>query len=374
MLAVQLSNGDINIWIRCCYYNHQIGNLQQAEYCITRALKLQKKNVYILYIRGNLNEEMGNLYKAGKIYETLLSYHSNAEILVHTAKLYEKLDNCEKSMQLLEMYYDKVNKKTQCLILLYDYYIKKEQFVRGVKLYNSIIIKNNDDYNNSILQVKRLFCFVYISLTNKDNAEYCNELNVNDSQCYVKEIIENFISIVNIDYDIESVIENLHMLFYILQSIQQISLFIDIYDEIKKHLDETFNDNDNMNLNAFDPDIFAKIGEYFYKSEDYNKSITYYTKSLSLKNDDLIRVRLSEAYGKIGELSKALDVLISNKDNTNGDNDININTKEQNVSNDHNEQLSNYQSEDNDNNNAYDNDDLNSNTYIKDIISNELHE
>lgn len=381
MLAAQLSNGDINIWIRCCYYNHQIGNLQQAEYCITRALKLQKKNVYILYIRGNLNEEMGNLYKAGKIYETLLSYHSNAEILVHTAKLYEKLDNCEKSMQLLEMYYDKVNKKTQCLILLYDYYIKKEQFMRGVKLYNTIITKNSDDYsNNSILQVKRLFCFVYVSLTHKDDDDDAR-LNVNDSQLYVKEIIDNFISIVNIDYDIESVVENLHMLFYILQGIQQISLFIDIYDEIKKHLDETFNDNDNMNLNAFDPDIFAKIGEYFFNAKDYNKSITYYTKSLSLKNDDLIRVKLSELYGLIGEHSKALDILINNNNvnNDDGDNNIinsNSNIREQHVlsnNNDNtnnNEHLSNYPSEDNDN----DNDDLNSNTYIKDIISNELHE
>lgn len=160
MLAAQVSNGDKDIWIRCANYNRQIKNLQQAEYCITRALKLEKRNRIILFERASLNEEMGNLHKAARIYETMLSIYPNIEILIHTAHIHEKLNNYDKGITLLEKYYKIINQRLQCLILLFDFYIKNREYERGVKLYNEINTKEYENVlSNSDFQLKRLFLF-----------------------------------------------------------------------------------------------------------------------------------------------------------------------------------------------------------------------
>jgi tetratricopeptide (TPR) repeat protein len=90
MLAAQSSGGDKNIWIKCCNYNKKLKNYRQAEYCITRALKLDKKNLYILYERGALNEELGDIFKAIRIYTVLLKLYPNYDILLHIIILYER--------------------------------------------------------------------------------------------------------------------------------------------------------------------------------------------------------------------------------------------------------------------------------------------
>ena len=314
MLAAQVSNGDKDIWIRCANFNRDIGNLQQAEYCITRALKLDKKNIFILYERGVLNEEIGNLHKAARIYETLLSLYAQLEILIHTAHIYEKVNNYEKGIKLLEDYYEKVNKKMQCLLMLFDFYVKSGEYERGVKMYNTLIQKGKEyenATNNSNFQIKRLFCFLYIALKHKGDVDYLKSLNMKkDSENeIVKDLLVNFQSLLRNDYDIESEIENLHKLFYLLQSLDRIGLFIEIFDEIEKSLNETDLQSERFQISKLNPEIFAKIGEYFASNENYEKSIHFYLKCLEIKNDDLIRVKLSELYGKINQNEKALEIL-----------------------------------------------------------------
>ena len=321
MLAAQVSNGDKDIWIRCANYNRQIKNLQQAEYCITRALKLEKRNRIILFERASLNEEMGNLHKAARIYETMLSIYPNIEILIHTAHIHEKLNNYDKGITLLEKYYKIINQRLQCLILLFDFYIKNREYERGVKLYNEINTKEYENVlSNSDFQLKRLFCFLYIVLKYKGDQSYLTSLGLKDNseEEIINEILLNFKSLINMETYNKEVTDNLHKLFYLLQSIDQIGLFISIFDEIEK-ISNDLSSSHKMELTKFNPEIFSKIGEYFSNKHNYQKSIDYYIKCLEAKNDDLIRVKLSELYGKINQNEKALEILSRgfNKTDTN---------------------------------------------------------
>ena len=321
MLAAQVSNGDKDIWIRCANYNRQIKNLQQAEYCITRALKLEKRNRIILFERASLNEEMGNLHKAARIYETMLSIYPNIEILIHTAHIHEKLNNYDKGITLLEKYYKIINQRLQCLILLFDFYIKNREYERGVKLYNEINTKEYENVlSNSDFQLKRLFCFLYIVLKYKGDQSYLTSLGLKDNseEEIINEILLNFKSLINMETYNKEVTDNLHKLFYLLQSIDQIGLFISIIDEIEK-ISNDLSSSHKMELTKFNPEIFSKIGEYFSNKHNYQKSIDYYLKCLEAKNDDLIRVKLSELYGKINQNEKALEILSRgfNKTDTN---------------------------------------------------------
>ena len=79
----------------------------------------------------------------------------------------------------------------------------------------------------------------------------------------VKDLLVNFQSLLRNDYDIENEIENLHKLFYLLQSLDKIGLFIEIFDEIEKSLNEADLQSERFQISKLNPEIFAKIGEYF---------------------------------------------------------------------------------------------------------------
>ena len=143
MLAAQSSGGDKNIWIKCCNYNKKLKNIRQAEYCITRALKLDKKNLYILYERGALNEELGDIFKAIRIYTVLLKLYPNYDILLHIIILYERTQNYEKAIKLFEDFFDKLPRenKLKAVIFLYELYLKYKEYLKGYNFYEKNIME-----------------------------------------------------------------------------------------------------------------------------------------------------------------------------------------------------------------------------------------
>ena len=78
------------------------------------------------------------------------------------------------------------------------------------------------------------------------------------------------------------------------------TIYNEIFDEIEK-ISNDLSSSHKMELTKFNPEIFSKIGEYFSNKHNFQKSIDYYLKCLEAKNDDLIRVKLSELYGKINQ-------------------------------------------------------------------------
>ncbi len=337
MLAAQSSGGDKNIWIKCCNYNKKLKNYRQAEYCITRALKLDKKNLYILYERGALNEELGDIFKAIRIYTVLLKLYPNYDILLHIIILYERVNNYEKAMNLLEEFFDKLPKdaKVNAVIFLYEFYLKYKEYKKAYNFYQNNISKLKEKEqdlfdninNNSNFKLKKLFCFLYLCF-NKE--EKCDELN---KENIIKEIKDEFCFIINSEneakYGENCINDNLNILFKILEELDKIDIFENIYNELEKDMIKEIKIIDHYK-NVISQMKF-QLGNYYYQKKLYNKAISLFEGSLEYFNlpannkiKNFILIKLSESYAKIGNKQKAINILNKTKEkNTNNINNIN---------------------------------------------------
>lgn len=139
MIAAHLSQGDSEIWIKCFNLNKQIGNTHQAEYCISRAVKVEKDNPYLLYEKAIINEELSNFRKAATTYKKLLEISdSNCDVLVHTGNIYEKvLGNADKAKNLLKAHFPLTDKKLVILNKLFWLMLDYSFFEEIIDFYES---------------------------------------------------------------------------------------------------------------------------------------------------------------------------------------------------------------------------------------------
>ena len=336
MLAAQCSGGDKNIWIKCCNMNKKLKNYRQAEYCITRALKLDKKNLYILYERGSLNEELGDIFKAIKIYTILLKLYPNYDILLHILMLCERTQSYDKAINIFEDFYDTLpsKNKIESIVFLYGFYIKHKKYKNGYLFYKNKISQSKDPYiiemisNNSLFKLKKLFCFLYLSINNNNEIEINETFNKDE---IIKEISNEFNFLISNEneakYGENCIKDNLTILFNILDELNQIEIFEKIYYDLEKKMLKEIKVMDGYkNIIS---EIKFYLGNYYFRNKLYKKCISLYEDSLnylspSLSNDkikNLILIKLSESYQEIGDKQKAIDIL--NKAHTN--NSINSN-------------------------------------------------
>ena len=326
MLAAQSSGGDKNIWIKCCNYNKKLKNYRQAEYCITRALKLDKKNLYILYERGALNEELGDIFKAIRIYKYLLKLYPNYDILLHVIILYERTQNHEKALSLFEEIFDKIPKenKIEAIIFLYELYLKHKEYKKAYLFYKKNILKLKENepnlfyliINNSNFKLKKLYCFLYLSVSKGNlTEEKMNDINLGN---ITQKIIEEYNFIINNEneakYEKNFLNDNLNLLFKILEELDKIDIFENIYNELEKQLINNLKFIDCYN--NIISQIKFQLGNYYFKKQLYNKSISLFEESLHYFNStdnnkikNLILIKLSESYDKIGNKQKAINIL-----------------------------------------------------------------
>ena len=336
MLAAQCSGGDKNIWIKCCNMNKKLKNYRQAEYCITRALKLDKKNLYILYERGALNEELGDIFKAIKIYTILLKLYPNYDILLHILMLCERTQSYDKAINIFEDFYDTLpsKNKIESIVFLYGFYIKHKKYKNGYLFYKNKISQSKDPYiiemisNNSLFKLKKLFCFLYLSINNNNEIEINETFNKDE---IIKEISNEFNFLISNEneakYGENCIKDNLTILFNILDELNQIEIFEKIYYDLEKKMLKEIKVMDGYkNIIS---EIKFYLGNYYFRNKLYKNCISLYEDSLnylspSSSNDkikNLILIKLSESYQEIGDKQKAIDIL--NKAHTN--NSINSN-------------------------------------------------
>ena len=339
MLAAQSSGGDKNIWIKCCNLNKKLKNYRQAEYCITRALKLDKKNLYILYERGALNEELGDIFKAIKIYTILLKLYPNYDILLHILMLCERTQSYDKAINIFEDFYDTLpsKNKIESIVFLYGFYIKHKKYKNGYLFYKNKISQSKDPYiiemisNNSLFKLKKLFCFLYLSINISNDI---NE-NINKDEI-IKEISNEFNFLISNEneakYGENCLKDNLAILFNILDELNQIEIFEKIYYDLEKKMLKEIKVIDRYKNIISEIKFF--LGNYYFRNKLYKNCISLYEDSLkylspSSNNDkikNLILIKLSESYQEIGDKQKAIDIL--NKAHTNtSNNSLNSNNK-----------------------------------------------
>ena len=344
MLAAQSSGGDKNIWIKCCNYNKKLKNIRQAEYCITRALKLDKKNLYILYERGALNEELGDIFKAIRIYTVLLKLYPNYDILLHIIILYERTQNFEKAIKLFEDFFDKLPRenKLKAVIFLYELYLKYKEYLKGYNFYEKNIMelkeKDTEVYNNIInnsnFKLKKLFCFLYLSIIKDEKDE--NKLIELKFENILEQIREEFNFVIKDEneakYGENYLGDNLNLLFKILEECDKINEFEKIYDELEKEMIKQIKFMDHYK-NVISQVKF-QLGNYYFNKKLFDKSVSLLEESLKYFNssDDKIKnfilIKLSESYNKIGNKQKAINILNTttskSKEKINIKSDINI--------------------------------------------------
>ena len=344
MLAAQSSGGDKNIWIKCCNYNKKLKNIRQAEYCITRALKLDKKNLYILYERGALNEELGDIFKAIRIYTVLLKLYPNYDILLHIIILYERTQNYEKAIKLFEDFFDKLPRenKLKAVIFLYELYLKYKEYLKGYNFYEKNIMelkeKDTEVYNNIInnsnFKLKKLFCFLYLSITKEEKDE--NKLIELKFENILEQIKEEFNFVIKDEneakYGENYLGDNLNLLFKILEECDKVNEFEKIYDELEKEMIKQIKFMDHYK-NVISQVKF-QLGNYYFNKKLFDKSVSLLEESLKYFNssDDKIKnfilIKLSESYNKIGNKQKAINILNTttskSKEKINIKSDINI--------------------------------------------------
>ena len=285
MLAADISKGDKDIWLKCCALNKKLKNYQQAEYCITRALKLDKNNLIILYERASLNEELGDVYKAIKIFKNFLNLYPDIEILLHTCNLYVKINKNLECVELIEEFYDKVknknnfNNNNNCFSVLINYlyflYINNNMFEKGIKFYNEKIKKNNkniDINNNNNFIIKLNLCEIMnIFINNKNNENIYN---------LIENIVLNFHKLLFEKLDIQETIKNIYLITDKLIYINKIDLIIDFCEKINKEIKEFNKFFEDKELNKITSFIYSKLGEYYYNKNNLEKSKEFFEKSL----------------------------------------------------------------------------------------------
>ena len=281
MLAAQSSGGDKNIWIKCCNYNKKLKNIRQAEYCITRALKLDKKNLYILYERGALNEELGDIFKAIRIYTVLLKLYPNYDILLHIIILYERTQNYEKAIKLFEDFFDKLPRenKLKAVIFLYELYLKYKEYQKGYNFYEKNIMelkeKDTEVYNNIInnsnFKLKKLFCFLYLSIIKDEKDE--NKLIELKFENILEQIMEEFNFVIKDEneakYGENYLGDNLNLLFKILEECDKVNEFEKIYDELEKEMIKQIKFMDHYK--SVISQVKFQLGNYYFNKVEREK-------------------------------------------------------------------------------------------------------
>ena len=162
MLAAQLSQGESDIWIECANLNKKFNNKIQAEYCLTRALKIEKDSIYLLSERALILEELCKYKKAANEYEKLFQLTFNGDLLLKISQLYEMLEMHNFAIEIIEENFDKVDNNLFLVLRLFDLYIKLELPKKGVIFFENL--KCDEKYSNiKELKIRYLLCCLRLS-------------------------------------------------------------------------------------------------------------------------------------------------------------------------------------------------------------------
>ncbi len=353
MIAAHLSQSDSEIWIKCFSLNKQINNFPQAEYCISRAVKVEKDNPYYLYEKAIINEELNNFKKAANTYKKLLEISdSNSDILVHTANIYEKvLNNNSKAISLLKSHFFTTSKKLMILNKLFNLYSEYSLFEEIVQFYEKNYTHEDENikksFDNFAIQIIIKIAYLGIKeniILNKSaevrtNYNFINKKIEEEIFGYFKELLMNDYKVSIID---KNFINNSCHVFRI-SKVQFQKFFNKVFD-IYKDNNDLYNfiilfellENDiytDYNIKSFFKEFclskenkilyelelyienFVFISEYFSKTKNYEKSIEYLNRAIFFsklkdKEDNVYLIlKLSEILNLKGDFKKSMEIL-----------------------------------------------------------------
>ncbi|GAU33824.1 hypothetical protein TSUD_221620 [Trifolium subterraneum] len=103
MIAAHLSPKDSSLWKRLFAWSIEQGDIGQANYCISKAIKADPEDSTLRSYRARLLAESQDYPKAAAAYEQVYQLHrENIDALKAAAKFYQKCGQVERSICILE--------------------------------------------------------------------------------------------------------------------------------------------------------------------------------------------------------------------------------------------------------------------------------
>ncbi|KAK7819000.1 general transcription factor 3c polypeptide 3, partial [Quercus suber] len=105
MIAAHLTPKDSSLWRLLFTKSIEQGNIGQANYCLSKAIMADPKDVTLKLHRASLHVELGDYQKAAESFDQIYQISpENIEALKTGAKLYQKGGQLEHSIRILEDY------------------------------------------------------------------------------------------------------------------------------------------------------------------------------------------------------------------------------------------------------------------------------
>ena len=103
LIAAYLTGKDVETWKRVATMSREQGLLQQAIYCINRALRLSPADVNAQYTRATVLVDLGQTKKGSDAYKTLLKLRPHdASVAAEMARLYSKSGESDGAIKVLQ--------------------------------------------------------------------------------------------------------------------------------------------------------------------------------------------------------------------------------------------------------------------------------
>jgi len=317
MIAAHLSQGDSEIWIKCFNLNKKMNNTLQAEYCISRAVKVEKDNPYFLYEKAIINEELNNFKKAANTYKKLLEISdSNSDILVHTSNIYEKvLKNNEKAINLLKTHFHQTAKKLMILNKLYFLYLDMSKFEEIIFFFENNSTNEDENVRKTFenFVIKIIIKIAFLAIKQKQKSENLAKNKQIPAINQIKgELISFFKEFLLNDFKIKIKLQDNNQSGNIVFSEQTFKISKNQFKKFFNKIFEIYNGNDNLEefiefFEKIENDVYDKDNiKVFYEDFDFSKkSQIHYDLELELENFVLI----SDYFSKLKSYDKAIEYL-----------------------------------------------------------------
>uniref|UniRef100_A0A1B0F003 Proteinral transcription factor 3c polypeptide 3 n=1 Tax=Lutzomyia longipalpis TaxID=7200 RepID=A0A1B0F003_LUTLO len=210
LIAGYLNPGDTHHWIRLSEMSEEVGNMKQAVFCLSRALKHDPRNMEVRMKRIELLEKMGEERFALHCYFTMIPYipAEQGEYLLSVAKKvahkFHQENNGQKALEAMRKAYEKIPElfSTADLNLLLELLIMAERYEKVIE-----ILANHTEVRASVANGEVLSCFIPENLIIDFRTKLAVSLIRLRAQPFIDTVISNILLYVNVEVDGDCVLE-----------------------------------------------------------------------------------------------------------------------------------------------------------------------
>lgn len=205
MIAAHLTPKDSSLWRLLFTKSIEQGNIGQANYCLSKAIMADPKDVTLKLHRASLHVELGDYQKAAESFDQIYQISpENIEALKTGAKLYQKGGQLEHSIRILEDYVKghPSEADTSVIDLLASIFMESNSYDKALQLieHAKLVYYSGKELPLN-LTIKEGIC--HVNLKNMEKAEVLFSIlqreSVNDHAHLIAEAADSLMSLEHYD-------------------------------------------------------------------------------------------------------------------------------------------------------------------------------